>query len=201
MAEVEVRGDLLGLGGGERAGAHGVAPATVADSSADEVHLSTQRVLVDLLHHHGDVDTGVGLSGDVELVGLVLREAIEEVHQELVGILSGGFISVHALTGLGSSLAVRKSDTFGGFEVNHVGHAAPCVGVIEHLGNTVDLISQRIIVGDNLSILSQKADQGRRSRSAVQPQHNGVGCGIVGGLDEPVVQLTLTARKVSGGEI
>jgi len=198
---VKVGRDLLSLGRREGAGAHGVAPASVADGGTDEVQLGAERVGVDLLDEHGDVDARIGLTSDVELVALVLRESSEEVHEELVGILSGGLVGVNTLGSLGSTLAVGESNTLGGLQVNNVGEAAPAVGVKEHLGHTINLVGQGIIIGDNLSVLSEQADQRRGSGSTVKPQDNGVGGWVVGGLNQPVVELTLHARKVASGDV
>ena len=103
VAEVEVGGDLLGLQRREGAGADSVTPAAVTNSGTDKVHLSTHRILVDDIDQHRDVDAGVGLTGDVKLVALILRELSEEVGQELIGILSSGFVSIHTVRfGLGT---------------------------------------------------------------------------------------------------
>mmetsp|Transcript_51771 Transcript_51771/g.102256 ORF Transcript_51771/g.102256 Transcript_51771/m.102256 type:complete len:398 (-) Transcript_51771:138-1331(-) len=201
VAEVEVSRDLLGFSGREGAGAHSVTPAAVADSSTNEVHLGTHGVSIDLLDKHGDVNTGVGFASDVELVGLVLGVRVEEVGQELVGVLSSGLVGVHAVRALGGTLTVRESNTLGGLKVQHVGHGGPSIGVGEHLGNAIHLVGEGVVIGHDLSILSQKTNERRRTRSTVQPQNDRVSGGIVGGLDEPVVKVALDAGQSSSWDV
>jgi hypothetical protein len=201
VAVVEVGGNLLRLGGRERAGADGVAPAAVADSSTDKVDLRAHRVFVDLLDHHGDVDASVRLAGDVELVGLVLRESVEEVRQELVGVLGGRLVGVDALAGLGGTLAVREANTFRGLQVQDVREVAPTVGVQEQLRDSINLVGKRVVVGYNLPIFRQQTDERGRPGSTVQPQNDRVRRGVFGGLNQPVVELSFNSRQGTGRNI
>jgi hypothetical protein len=59
----------------------------VADHDALEVDAVVFLILQDLLRQLRNVVTGVALAGDVEIVSLELREALEPVHQERVRVV------------------------------------------------------------------------------------------------------------------
>lgn len=201
MSEVEIGRNLKRFTGAEIAGTNRVTPAAVSNGGAHEVQLRTQAIGVDLIDQHRDVNTRIRFAGDVELVLLELREGGEEVDQKLVGVLSGRFVSVDTLRRGSNIFTVRESNTLRGLEVQHVGVLSPCVRIEEYLRHTVNGVGQGIVVGHNLTIFGQQANQRRGTRSTVQPQNHGVAAGVVGGFNEPVVKLTFHSRQIASGDV
>lgn len=127
-------------------------------------------LLVDLLANGWDVVAGVGLSGDVEVEALVMGELLEEDLEESVDILGGG-------EGIGDSFTVREADVGGLVQEDDGRVGVPGVRVEDGAG--------AILLDSAGAEFHEKAGQGRASWATVEPEGQGVGLGLVAGLEEP----------------
>ena len=111
------------------------APAPVPDHRAFKVR--DVAVNIDLIHQHGNVQSGVGLAGDKEVVARVLRESFEPVDEELVAINRRALVSVHALrchaVSVGRRVAVAEADALRLLEIKYISDGRPRVRVVEQL--------------------------------------------------------------------
>ena len=97
VTKVKIRRDVQCFARGEVARADSVAPAAIADGSANKVYLRIHRVCVQLLDKHGNVDTSVALTSDIKFVALEFRERRKKVRKELIRVNSRAFVGVDAL--------------------------------------------------------------------------------------------------------
>eukprot|EP00043_Microstomoeca_roanoka_P011250 m.106220 g.106220 ORF g.106220 m.106220 type:complete len:372 (+) comp15143_c1_seq1:84-1199(+) len=118
MAVEELNRDTISLSS-KTASGNLVTNATITDSSTLEVEATTR---VNGLHDLRNVDTGIALASNVEIVALVLGESSEESLKEVSKLLTDRLIIVDTLNTLGT---VAETNTFGLFNIQHVGNSAP----------------------------------------------------------------------------
>lgn len=80
----------------------------------------------DLLGQGGHVVTAVRLRGDIQAVGAVLRETLEERLDQIVVIQSSLGITSGEISLI---IGVAETNTGRGLDENHVGHGVPCVRI------------------------------------------------------------------------
>lgn len=127
-------------------------------------------LVVDLLTNGWDVVAGVGLSSDVEVEALVMGELLEEDLEESIDILGGG-------KGVGDRFTVRETDVGGLVQEDDRRVGVPGVGVENGAG--------AILLDSAGAKLHEETSQGRASWATVEPEGQGVGLGLVAGLEEP----------------
>jgi hypothetical protein len=76
----------------------------------------------------------------------------------------------------------------------HIQHRTP-----QHLRHSVHGVGERLVVGHDLSVLGEQADERRGAGTAVEPQHHRVLGGTRLRLDEPVVQVAGRAGQLAHG--
>jgi hypothetical protein len=158
---------------------------TIADHETLEVGLEDisglsicSVVLVNVVGEIGNVDSGVGLTRDVELVLAELGEFVKE-GKDSGQVVSSGLI-VGVVIALLETLALGEADSSGGLNVEHVGLLVP--GVIVNspeVGATVNLVG---------TVFLGEAEHGRAAGTTIEPNDDGVGGGFVLGLDEHVME-------------
>lgn len=112
----------------------------------------------------------VGFTSNVEVLGSVFRELLEEKSKKSIDILcsSARFADRTA--------AVGETDIDGLVKEDNGGVGVPGVGIVDGL----DVLADR--AGTELK---EKTGQGRASWTAVQPEDDGVSLGVIPGLKEP----------------
>ena len=188
-------------------GAH----ASIANSEAAEVEWS--GISQDLAHDGRDVDAGVTLAQDVEIVLGELGEVVREEGREelVVGLGDERVVPVAARvavalgSGVGAlaAVAVRVPDGWRVVDGDDIGDLGPSVRVVLHLRDA-GLIVLRVVQGVLVQVvraeLNEHAKHGVSARTAVVPHDHGVVRWVVLGLNEDVVEVhrALTIRRGAG---
>lgn len=137
---------------------------------------------LDLGCEHGDVMASVRLTGNVELLALVvLGELLEEEREEGVDVLSSSDGIGHRSGGVGVADVNRL------IEENDRGIGVPRVRVMDRL---------EILTNGSRTKLKEQSRQRRTSGTSVQPQNNGIVLGVVSGLEEPVEKVLVLVLNV-----
>lgn len=166
---------------------------TISDKDTLESKVGKSSVLllfIDNATKSWNVNSGIRLSSDPEVVVSQVREVVEEPDQE-VKVVIGGLEVIGDVVRRG--VAVRESNTSWGFQVDNVGVGVPRVRVVNQ--GDVGLVSGPVIG----SVFVQKTIERRASRSSVQPENNGIifrGFGLR--IEEPVVK-SASVRGVDNG--
>ena len=117
----------------------------------------------DAISEGGDVDTGIRLSSNVELVLSILREVSKPLDEELEGIIGGtSIVSVEVVRG---GVRVRETDSSRALKVEHVGNTSPAIRILDESG----IIARITSFPGERSVLIQETVQRRATRSSVQP--------------------------------
>jgi len=185
-------GNSLGKG---RVDIVGPVGGTVSDHGALDidvvelvVEFRLQVVLVDLPGEVGHVDSGVGLTRDEKLRLFELGELGVEILEGVHGVNRlNHVVGFPVLLGASSG----EADTSGTLEPHNVSAGVPGEGVL------VDTVGA--VFNNTGTILLHEAEHGRASRATVEPDHDGVGLGVVERLGEDVMEfLGLSGREVAG---
>jgi hypothetical protein len=142
---------------------------TVSDQDRLQVDVAL-LVGEDLRSKRRNVVTGIGFTSDVEILGGVFGELLEEKSKESIDILCSSARLTDGVTTVG------ETDIDGLVKEDHRGVGVPGVGVVDGLNILADRAG---------SELKEKTSQGRASWSTVQPENDGVSLGVVSGLEEP----------------
>lgn len=147
-------------------------------------------VVINPLGKVGHVDSGVGLSRDVQIVGSELGEFGVPVEDSEQIVISGLGVGVRVAL-LSVTVALGEADACRGLDVEHVSFLVPGPLVLSpEVGATVQLVG---------TVFLGESEHGRASGTTVEPDDDGVVGGVVLGLDEHVVEgLVLVDVKVAG---
>jgi len=139
----------------------------------------------------------IGLSSDVEVVGLVLREELEPVEKELV-VLVGSLVVVGDV--LKFVIRVREAHTNRSLQVDDVGDSVPRVLIQRQSG--------AVGIGAEGAMLREETHQGGGTRATIHPQEHRIVSGVALTLHKPVekvgvvllvdVDITRVHREVEG---
>uniref|UniRef100_A0A7S3HWM2 Uncharacterized protein n=1 Tax=Favella ehrenbergii TaxID=182087 RepID=A0A7S3HWM2_9SPIT len=158
---------------------------TVADGETLQVGLEDAVVsgvllvvLVDIVREVGNVDASIGLTRDVKLVVLVLRELREPLEDDSEVILTTLLVIEGAVL---SVVTVGVADTSGLLDVEQVGLTVPGELAL------VELVAARLDAEG--TVLLHEAEHGRAAGATVEPDKHGGVLGVVLGLEEQVVDL------------
>lgn len=129
----------------------------------------------DLIGKIGDVDAGVALSGDVEVVLLEIGELVEEGNQRFV-IVKGHTAIIVLEVSLGSA----EAHSSGGFDVEQIGLLVPGEGVVLKINSA--------LLEDKRTVLISHTQKRGAARAPVEPEDDGIVIGVFLGVEEDVVE-------------
>lgn len=152
----------------------------VSDGKAlevDEASVTSRKAGVATNHgagDGGDVMSSVGLSEDVEVEGLVGGVLLEETVKEVLHVVS------HALFVVARGAAIGEACADGLVDPDHRGVVVPRFGVQGEAEVVLDHVR---------AVLPEEGELGGAAGAAGHPQDDGVGGGIVPGLEHPVEEV------------